>query len=82
MILRVIKKNMKFWSSRNVIFVCEIVPRGSEPIYHLRIFTSKKLTVTKLVEIRNADQDILELLEALGDVELLYQLENGLTLIT
>ena len=73
---------MNFWSSRNVIFVCEIVPRGSEPFYHSRIVTSKKLTVTKLVEISDADQDILKLLEGLGDVKLIYQPENGSTLTT
>ena len=72
---------MNFWSCRNVIFVCEIVPRGSEPIYHLRIVTSKKLTITKLVKISDGDQDILKLLEGLGDVELLYQPENGSTLV-
>ena len=72
---------MNFGSSGNVIFVCEIVPGGSEPIYHLRIVTSKKLTITKLVEISDADQDVLELFEGLGDVEFIYLPENGSTLV-
>ena len=73
---------MNFRSSRNTILVSEFVPCCSAIIYHLIIVTCKKLSITKVVKVPDADQDILELLEGFRDVQLFNLGQEVSTLVT